>query len=108
MKSILKFLSLPLREGLAAIEAVLYLGAARLLILLPFRRLAPLLGAARPAGGLSSASPSARDGTAAVSVQRALARAADRVPWKATCLVRAIAGRLMLQRRGVPSVLHLG
>lgn len=108
MKCILKFLSLPLRERLEAIEAALCLGVARLLILLPFRRLAPLLGTALPARGESPVPPSARESTVAQSVQRALARVADRVPWKATCLVQAIAGRLMLQRRRVPSVLHLG
>ena len=108
MKGLLRFLSLPFGERFEVVEAVLCLGVARLLILLPFRRLAPMLGTVLPARGLSPVPPSVRESIVAQSVQRALARVANRVPWKATCLVQAIAGRLMLWRRGIPSVLHLG
>ncbi len=38
----------------------------------------------------------------------AIARAAAHVPFDAVCLPQAMAARVMLQRRGVASVLHLG
>jgi hypothetical protein len=38
----------------------------------------------------------------------AINRGAWRLPWHSTCLVRAVAGRLMLRRRGTASSLILG
>ncbi|HKX07774.1 MAG TPA: lasso peptide biosynthesis B2 protein [Stellaceae bacterium] len=90
------------------VEAIACLAVARLLMLLPFRHVAPLLGPLRPAEGSWSAALDAEGSAAAIAVRRALARVAQRLPWEASCLVRAIAGRMMLQRRGVPSILHLG
>lgn len=109
MNGLARFFALSALEKLDVVEAVVCLAVARLLLmLLPFRHVAPLLGRLRPAERPSSAVLKAGDSAAAVAVRRALARAAHRVPWEASCLVRAIAGRLMLQRRRVPSVLHLG
>ena len=90
------------------VEAIVCLAVARLLMVLPFRHVAPLLGPLRPADGPSSVALDAAENAAAIAVRRALVRVAHRVPWEASCLVRAIAGRMMLQRRRVPSVLHLG
>ena len=36
---------------------------------------------------------------------RAMAR---RTPWESACLVRAVAAKRMLRRRGIPSTLYLG
>jgi hypothetical protein len=41
-------------------------------------------------------------------VRRALRRASKRTPWESACLARAIAGKKMLDRRGIPSTLYLG
>ena len=43
-----------------------------------------------------------------VHVRRAIDSAAARLPWQPTCLVRALAGSMMLTRRGVGSVVVLG
>jgi hypothetical protein len=53
--------------------------------------------------------PPAR-GTAvrARGLARTVDRVADRLPWAAPCLPRALATRAMLRRRGIPCTLHLG
>ena len=108
MKSLSKFLALPKGERVALIEAALCLCAARLLLLVPFRRLAPWLGQAQSGVDRSGAELGAAERAAALNVQRALLRAARRLPWHSSCLVCALAGRMMLGRRHLPSVLQLG
>ena len=46
--------------------------------------------------------------TVACAVRRAIASAACRLPWHSSCLARALAGRMMLRRRGVPCHLVFG
>jgi hypothetical protein len=46
--------------------------------------------------------------TRAAAIGVALSQAAARLPWNSTCLVRAVAGRLMLSRRGIPAALVVG
>lgn len=75
--------------------------------LVPFRRIAPLLGGVQsPSVGANITSM--EHGHAACEVRVALATAARRMPWTSTCLMRALAGRLMLGRRGVPSLARIG
>jgi hypothetical protein len=38
----------------------------------------------------------------------AISAAAAHLPWNSSCLVQALAAQRMLQRRGIPGVLHLG
>ena len=93
-----------MRRAPVLVEAALSLTLARLALrLLPFRWLAPSAAEPGPARA-GTAGPDPR----AAGVGRAVERAAARLPWRSTCLVRALAGRLMLTRRGVPSVLCLG
>lgn len=85
------------------LEAVAALAIARLaILLLPFRLLA---GFAERAPSAASLDAYAR---LAVRVGEAVDTAARVVPWRAVCLPRAIAARLMLARRGCDSVLHFG
>jgi hypothetical protein len=95
------------------IEAALWLLVARLMLfLLPFRRVAARLGKMvspsddRAVGGKKERSHA--EVQIATQISWALRRAAYHVPFEAVCLPRAIAGRMMLRRRGVPSVLRLG
>jgi hypothetical protein len=86
-------------------EALVLLLAARIaIVVVPFRRLAPWLGdvttAAPPGGGTGGGEPG-RIGQAVGAVSRA-------VPWQTRCLTQAIAAQWMLQRRGLPGVVHLG
>jgi hypothetical protein len=47
-------------------------------------------------------------GPDAEAIAWALCAAARRTPWPSTCLVRSLAGCVMLRRHGVPSVVYLG
>lgn len=78
--------------------------AGSLLGLLPFRWVARLAGAVEPGGhGVPLAADPAAD-----AIGRAIDAAASRLPWRPVCLPRALAGSLMLRRRGIPSRLVLG
>jgi hypothetical protein len=90
------------------VEAVLCLGLARLLLLVPFRRLAPFLGQPQSDGNGTTVVLGPEERLAALAVRRALLRVCERLPWHSSCLVCALAGRMMLWRRGMPSTLHLG
>lgn len=98
-----------MRSRLRTAEAWTALALSWLLVfVLPFRVLSALLGAGgvgEPAGVV--------DGEAAhLAAARAIARRIERLalsfPGRATCLVRAVAGWLLLKRRGIPSVLRFG
>jgi hypothetical protein len=102
-----------MKEGmgrwLLALEAFALLGLMRLLIaLIPFRRLQSLSG--RPVKGEEIALPplSAWQELSSRRVGWALRAAARRTPWRSACLAQALAGRWMLRRRGIPSVIHFG
>jgi hypothetical protein len=108
VRRLAKFFALPLLEQRDLAEAVFCLGAARLLLFLPFRWLVRLIG--RPQAGANSSTPvpATHESTAATAVRRAILRVAERLPWQSSCLVRALAARLMLRRRRLPSTLQLG
>ncbi len=57
---------------------------------------------------LAGRNASARDAELAAEIGWATVRAARHVPFKAVCLPQAMAARIMLRRRDVPSVLHFG
>ena len=86
-------------------EACLYLGWARILLLLPFARTASSLGARSEVTSDSCEHPQA---DTIRSISRALGSVSRRTPWQSECLVRAVAGMKMLERRGISSTLYLG
>lgn len=93
-----------LRPGnlLLFIEAALMLGSARLaLTVVPFRVLARRRGEVRGATVTGERGKVRR-------VRHGLDRVTPWLPFHCSCLTRALAGRWMLRRRGVPSVLHVG
>jgi hypothetical protein len=108
VNSLTKFFTLPLREQCDVAEATLSLAVAQLLLHVPFRWLAPLCGQLHP--GADGALPvlSEDENSSAFAVRRAMLRAARRLPWDSSCLVRALAAQMMLRRRHLPSVLQLG
>lgn len=86
-------------------EAALCLAAARITtLLLPFRRVARLMSAARQAHRV----PTLDRATAIRDVTRAVARAAPRMPFRAVCVQQAIAAQHMLRRRGVETTVQFG
>ncbi len=95
------FLEMTFRQRLLVLEAALFLGLSRLLLLaLPFRRLAPWLQRVPDSGACDTAT--------VMAVRRAVTVAARNVPWNAVCLPQAMAAKAMLARRGQGSALHLG
>lgn len=78
-----------------------------LLRVLPFRVVMKLAGDVRTGTPENVVKGRTRSPVAA-GVGIAVVRAAAWLPWDARCLVQALAARLMLRRRGVPSVLVFG
>jgi len=89
------------------LEAVFWLGLARLaVLLLPFRRVASHLGThCYETRDTNLTLPAA---ARALTITRSVQRAARNLPWECQCLVQAVAGKAMLRRRGIPSTLYLG
>ncbi|WP_407083147.1 lasso peptide biosynthesis B2 protein [Paenibacillus aurantius] len=85
-------------------EACFYLALARILILLPFSRVAPILGVIQEetsrelTGEKKVLSP----------VHDAILLMSRHTFWDSRCLVKAIAALKMLERRGLESTLYLG
>lgn len=85
-------------------EAFFYLGWARILLLLPFSRVAGLLGAPMQ----ETPNRSLPNEASLVEVHDAIRVVSRHTPWDCKCLVRAIAAQSMLGRRQVESTLYLG
>jgi len=102
-----KYLALSWADRLIFLEAWLYLGAARLaLLIIPFRHIARRLGRQLTVSDLSLAgSPPP---PIALRVGSGVETMARHTPWESACLAQAIAGRFMLGRRGLSSRLYLG
>jgi len=94
-------------------EAMIWLLIARLaLVFLPFPRLARGLGdlapPADPRVAAAGAATTPRAAELAREVSWAVTRGAVHAPFRAVCLPRAMAARIMLKRRGVASAMHFG
>ena len=98
---------IPARRRWLLAEALLSLAIARIwLLVAPFRRVAAQLGELTSVDTPAPDAP--RSGPEVAEIGWAVRRAADHAPFRAVCLQQAIAAKLMLRRRGVGSVLHLG
>ena len=107
-KMVAKWSRLDWAQRLVLFEAAWYLIFAQLAIrLLPFRWIAPRLGSSgeRP---FEQTDHQCRTATEARQVGWAITALARYFPWDAKCLAQAVAGKWMLQRRGLPSTLYLG
>ncbi len=105
MTLLARALALPSDQRRLTMEAVVVLAFAGLLLrLLPFRLIARMLG--RPVAMVATSG--ADHAKIALAVGLALDRGARALPWRSNCLVRALAGRLLLARRGVPCTVHFG
>lgn len=100
-----------LRSRLFRLEAMLALCIAWLLVFrLPFRLLARLFGGiADPGPALAGSDPQPAPVLArARGVGRTVDAMSIRLPWHSTCLVRCVAGRMMLSRRGIAGHILFG
>ena len=102
-----KWIKLNWRQRLVLLEAAYYLIAARVAIrLLPFRWIVPRLGRVEETPIERQLSP--KEHQQAQGIGWAIAALARHFPLDAKCLTQAVAGKWMLQRRGLPSTLYLG
>jgi hypothetical protein len=93
-------------ERIFLLEAFLFLGVARLLVLIaPFRFLSRTIGKHMAESASSADSHTART---ANLVGQAVRTAAANTPWQSVCLPQAMAGQWMLKRRNIPGTLYLG
>jgi hypothetical protein len=105
MSRVRNFLALFPADRAGLLEAAAWLGLARLSILvLPFRRIAPLLGRQMAQSPAEAAAPAALLDRISWSVNTA----SRHLPWECKCLALALAGKAMLRRRGLASTLYLG
>jgi hypothetical protein len=106
MRRLANFRRLDPTDRWLLIEASLLLGTARLAVrFVPFARIAARLG--EHMGETPLSQPRAATDLSR-RVGRAVSLAARNLPWESVCLPQAIAAKLMLRRRGVPSTLYLG
>jgi len=105
INKLLKFFTLDSKTMLLFAEACLYLGWGRILISVPFAKVAPALGVQ-----MEETSSTARDSEKAelLKVHEAIRIMGEHTWWESLCLVRAIAALKMLERRRIESTLYLG
>ncbi|SFW19076.1 lasso peptide biosynthesis B2 protein [Chitinophaga sancti] len=89
-------------------EAWIWLALARtMLLFLPFRKLAPILGKKTfPAQGEAEGLHYSKDRLRCIGT--AIRRAGKRSPWRTECFEQALAGKLMLKARRMNSTVFFG
>jgi len=102
--------ALPWSEKWLVLELAWEMARARFEVgCLPFRAYAPSLGPLHPVqGALPPPLVGPEQDRLAARVSGYTRSLAGLVPWRCACLVRAMAARRVLQRRGCPTVLVLG
>jgi hypothetical protein len=98
-----------LRHRLRVVEAIVLLTVSAMMVrVLPFRLYAPILGQPSQPDHARDHALNTRDVAPALAVKAAIAAAARRLAWTSTCLMRTLAARLMLGRRGIASIAWIG
>lgn len=105
MTRLVKIAKMPINKKFLFTETFIWLGLARLILLvLPFKQVAPWLGKHQIAtNNYNSAQKEIIDKMAYF-----IRNASPHTPWESKCLVQAMAARWMLQRRGIGGTLYLG
>ncbi len=107
---LLRAMALPSAERWTAIEALITLAVARVVLaLLPFTRAMACFGLRPRFEGAGAQQAACADRMViADAVQRAVRRASKVAPFRAVCLQQAVAASLMLRRRGMAVEVHFG
>ncbi|MFF2094276.1 lasso peptide biosynthesis B2 protein [Paenibacillus sp. NPDC058174] len=100
-----KWLASDRRTKLLLLEAYWYLGWARIVKAMPFSKVAPSLGVAMEETAYVS-SPGHEE--TARMISRTLRIMSRYTLWESKCMVMAIAGMKMMEKRGIESTLYLG
>ncbi|URT70230.1 lasso peptide biosynthesis B2 protein [Cytobacillus firmus] len=99
------FLFLGPKTKLLFLEAFLFLGWARILKMIPFKKVAPSLGDQMYE---TSVKYIAADNEKIKNVSHSIHIMSRYTFWESECLVKAIAAAKMLERRNIDSTLYLG
>lgn len=103
MRRLRRFFELARAEQWLLLQTVGWLAIARtMLVFIPFSRLSERLSSP-----IDSAS-ARLDPAAIARIGWAVRVAANRVPWRADCFPQAIAARILLDRLGQASTIHIG
>ena len=106
MQRLRKFLRLSSFDCRLFVEAAIWLGIARLAVLVvPFRRIAPFLGRHMAESPQTTESEHKE---IAERISWVVQTASRHMPWECKCLTQAIAGKGMFKRRGLRTTLYLG
>ncbi|HHW37905.1 MAG TPA: lasso peptide biosynthesis B2 protein [Bacillales bacterium] len=105
LSKLITFFSQRPKTILLLMEAYLFLGLARILKMMPFSKVAPLLGDHMKE---TSHIDLDRNNRMIKNVSHAVHIMSRYTFWESHCLVKAIAGMKMLERRGIDSTLYLG
>jgi hypothetical protein len=106
-----RFSRLGNKDQVMTFEAAVLLGVARIaLLVVPFRKVAEKLGTPHSAAAPHNVLKPAREDEEELArrVSESVQRAAKNVPFRAVCIHQALVAKLMLEQRGVPSVMHFG
>jgi hypothetical protein len=108
IRKVRSFAGLPLFTKVWLVPAWLELGLSRALILVvPFRTLAPRLGTAQ---GIAANVPllTPAQEARARAIGRTIRLAARYTPWTSNCFPQAVVARTMLGMHGIPYAIHFG
>ena len=105
MKYIRIFLSMNWTMKKLLFESFFYLGWARILKYFPFAKVAPTLGERLKE---TSFSPHMKNKEMLKNISQAIHIMSRHTIWESQCLVKAIAGMKMLEKRKIESTLYLG
>lgn len=102
-KDIDRFIKVPIREKKIVLETIFLLLLGRILLLLPYKYMKLFLG-------IYNKTPESKtvDIVESRRIGRYIRHIGDRLPWKCTCLVNAVAAKIMLRRRGIPATIYFG
>lgn len=105
VKRLRGFLSLNMETKLLFLEAFIFLGWARVLKSITFSKVAPSLGDYMNETSVAQIQP---HGDTLKKVSEAISIMSRYTFWESQCLVKAIAGMKMLEKRHIESTLYLG
>ena len=106
LKRVVKFVALSSQDKRLFLAAFCLSGIIRLVILLlPFRFLAPVLGNSMRESSMEEKDTKLGE---AKRVGRMVERVSRYTPWESNCLVQAIVGKVLLRKHGISNTLYLG
>jgi hypothetical protein len=105
LRKVQTFLKLNMKTKLLLIEAFIHLGRARYLKSIPFSKVVPSLGEQMKETSFTQNSSNKED---LASISQAIHIMSRYTFWESECLVKAIAGMKMLEKRNIESTLYLG